>query len=138
MSENIHKLLLRSFDADLTVDEKSRLDRALADSESLRLEHEQMKTLRKAVEQGVSHSFRPFFADRVMSRLKTIQKSNERFDPFFESLMHLFKPVLVAAAVLIAIMISYNAVRHEGTLLASESKVTLEDAFDPVYEWIQE
>lgn len=138
MSETIHALLLRSFDAELTTDEQSRLDEALADSESLKLEQEQLKIMRDAIGRGASRSFRPFFAERVMNRIQTIQQDALVFDPFFESLKNLFKPVLITAVVLIAIMMSYNAVRHEGTLLASESSVTLEEAFDPVYEWIQE
>ena len=73
-----------------------------------------------------------------MQRIRSVQQGTEVFDPFFESLKNLFKPVIIAAAVLIVVMLSYNAVRHEGTLLASESNVTLEEAFDPVYEWIQE
>jgi len=141
MDEKMCELLLRSFDANLTPDEQILLDEALAISDTLRLEQEQINIVRDAIGQGASHSFRPFFAERVMQRIQSSVKSYERLDPFFESLMAAFRPVMIAAGVLIAIMLSYNAVRHDGALMAgvlTEPDVSLEEAFDPVYDWIQE
>lgn len=140
MKETIHALLLRSFDSKLAAEEQARLDRALKESESLRLDQEQLKVMRSAIRQGASRSFRPFFAERVMRRIESSVQARERLDPFFESLMAVFKPVMIAAGILIVIMLSYNAVRHDGALVAgvAEPDVSIEDAFDPAYDWIQE
>lgn len=140
MNEKIHELLLRSFDTELTSDERNRLDESLHASESLRLEQEQIKIMREVIRKGAFQSFRPFFAERVMHRIQSMRQSREEFEPFFESLMTIFRPVFIAAAVLIVIMLSFNAVRHNGALMAGvlEPDISIEEAFDPVYEWIQE
>lgn len=138
MDKKNHELLLKSFDAALTSEEQARLNAALSASETLRLEQERIWRMRDAVGRGAARSFRPFFAERVIQRIQTTARENT--ESFSDSLMALFRPVLIAAAVLIAVMLSYNAVRHDGALMAGvlEQDVTLEEAFDPVYEWIEE
>jgi len=133
MDEKLKKLLYRSFDTDLSPEEKKQLDIALRQSSDLRIEKDRISALRDNIASGKKQSFEPFFADRVMGRVYDIDKENEE-DLFFERLFALFRPVAIAATVLIVIAIGYNIgssgqISLEGALAVPE--VTLDEVYDP-------
>lgn len=66
--ETINELLLRSFDQELTGDEKARLEDALAGSEALRREKAQLEALRQMLG-GLQAAPAAGFADGVMGKL---------------------------------------------------------------------
>ena len=133
MDSKIVKLLYRSFDTSLNPEEQKKLDEAMEQSDQLRKESERIKIIRKKLEANKEQSFNPFFADKVMQRINkiSIMDNNELF---YESLFKVFKPVMVAAILLIIGISSYNIANTrqfslEGVLAVPE--VTLEQAFDP-------
>ncbi len=133
MDEKLKKLLYRSFDTDLSPEEKKQLDIALRQSSDLKIEKDRISALRDNIASGKKQSFEPFFADRVMGRVYDIDKENEE-DLFFERLFALFRPVAIAATVLIVIAIGYNIgssgqISLEGALAVPE--VTLDEVYDP-------
>lgn len=140
MKTSAHDLLLRSLDSKLTPGEQEQLDKAMAQSEALRLEAEQLELLRQTVAGSVPRTFRPFFAERVLSRIRS---EGSEMNPlsFFDALFATFRPLALAAVVILVVMLSFNAVRNDGEVMAgvlSSDSVGVELAFDPASDWIGE
>jgi hypothetical protein len=140
MNQKILDLLYKSFEVQLTKHEQHQLERALADSEQLRAEKERIAVLRKSVAAGTNDSFKPFFADRVMQRIRAQREENEQ-ELFFDSLIHFFRPIAIAAIVLVIILTGYNMVGDNpltGENGLAITEISVEDAFDPMMDYIQE
>ena len=133
MDEKIKELLYRSFDTDLNPEEEEQLGLALRQSEELRIEKDRIAALRANIASGKSQSFEPFFAERVMGKLNDMGiKKEDEF--FFEGLFAFFRPVAIAATILIIMVIGYNIsssgqISLEGALAVPE--VTLDEVYDP-------
>ncbi len=133
MDEKIKMLLYRSFDTELSPEEEEQLRLALRQSEELRIEKEKIAALRDDITSGKSQSFEPFFADRVMGKLYDMENKKEE-EYFFEWLFALFRPLAIAATILIIIAIGYNIgssgqISLEGALAIPD--VTLDEVYDP-------
>jgi hypothetical protein len=140
MNQKILKLLYRSFEIQLTAREQQQLEVALRDSEQLRKEKERISSLRKSISASTINSFKPFFADRVMQGIRGQQEENKQ-QVFFESLIYFFRPIAIAAVLLVIMLTSYtifsdNPLSGENGLAVSE--ISIEDAFDPMIDFIQE
>jgi anti-sigma factor RsiW len=133
MDKRIRKLLYRSFDGSLTPEEQRRLEESLVKSKSLREEKQRLEDIRRSVASSTSHRFEPFFAERVMRRIRQhVIKSRQV--PFSDALLAIFRPVVVGAVVLVIGFASYNMIRKDRISLAAafaEPEVTLEEAYDP-------
>lgn len=129
--ENYLDLLIRSFDSELTAKERKELNNALAMSESLRLEKEKLSALRQVISGSAVKQFRPFFVDRVMSRISNF-KTKE--DILFESILSVFRPIAVTAIMLLIVLLTYN-INTNNTISLNAAlntpTVSIEDAFDP-------
>ena len=131
MNKKIRSLLYRSFDKNLSSRERQVLDNALSRSEDLRGEKESILQLRQAIKKEKVSGFQPFFSERVLNRIQaTLQAKGE--DSFFNSLLVVFRPLAIAAIILIIIISAYNItssgqVSLEGALAVPE--VTLNDAY---------
>ncbi|MFC1569697.1 hypothetical protein ACFL4L_05645 [bacterium] len=135
-----YNLLLKSFDAGLTVDEQKQLDAALGESEALRLEQEQLIVIRQALWTFSTPGFRPFFSERIIAKIKA-SKEQVDFEPFFESLKLAFRPLAISALVLIIGMMSFNAIQNNESFISSllpSEETSLEQAFDPTLTYFQE
>jgi hypothetical protein len=133
MDKTIRKLLYRSFDRPLNKREQKRLDEGLAGSESLRREKEQMESLRRRVASASMTSFGSNFPAKVMARLAEEMTDNGML--FHEFIFRLFRPVAIAATIIIITLISINLSKTnkwswEGAMALPE--VTLTDAYDPL------
>jgi hypothetical protein len=133
MNKKILDLLYRSFDAPLAEEEKRLLENALQQSEELRQEKAQIAAIRNMAHRDHQTSFAPFFPERVMNRIESITGQNQ-IDPFFDSIYRLFKPLAIAAIILIIAVAGYNMGSSgnfslEGLLAVPE--VTVDDAYDP-------
>ena len=73
MKEKWHKLLLRSLDHPLSPEEKRELDEALAESEALCKERDQLLEMRSSLQEH-PYQFEPFFAGKVMHRIEQLEK----------------------------------------------------------------
>jgi len=106
--KKVLKLLIRSFDTDLSEKEKMRLDEALRHSKDLRKEKELILSRRQAVANSALKSFRPYFADRVMSQIAAMGSKNATQESFFDALMFGFKRLAVVGALVMIALLFFN------------------------------
>ena len=140
MDNKLKDLLYRSFDSDLNKKEQKNLDEALSQSKELRQEKELITSLRENIKGSKTTSFNPFFADRVLANIHSAEETDES-ENFFNSLFVFFRPIAIAATVLIIIIAGYNmsTVGHfslEGALGIPE--VTVNDVYDPTLALVTE
>lgn len=133
MDKKILKLLYRSFDDKLNPEETERLDRALKESEALRKEKEQIFAQRNALAESSSPSFKPFFPERVMGRIESLQDKKNGFESFYETLLLIFRRFAIVGAAILLLLFIYNL--QSGDILSSEeimfaSDITFEEILD--------
>jgi len=135
MKKRDMKLLYRSFDDELTSEEKERLKSALKESNNLHEEQTQITELRQTISSLGQRSFKPFFAERVMHHIEQTRKKKVMEEQFFITLVSEFRPVFIGALLLVIALISFNMIRNDRISLASafaEPEVSLEEAYDPI------
>lgn len=135
MNREIIKLLYRSFDGELTPDEKEKLAFVLQNSSTLRTEKKQIEQLRRMITANKNYSFKPFFAERVMQKVMNLAESKPVQELFFESLYSIFRPVAIAVTIILFALISYNLSKSDQITLnkaLAQPEVTLEQLINPV------
>ncbi len=133
MNEEILEILFRSFDGELTGEEQRRLDEALAGSRELREEKDRIVEMRDALAAGPSGSFSPFFAERVMRRVRAMSDTEAGPEPFFRSLYRLFKPVAALATAAIIVLMAINLWKSDEITVAA-AFAAREDNFEILLE----
>jgi len=113
MEKNLYNLLLRSFDAPLKDEERRQLDRALDASGDLREMRKEIVTLRDGLQATRQSSLKPFFAERVMERLRAPEQS---LADYFVSV---FRNVAIGATVLVVVCSVYNITHANAFTLES-------------------
>ena len=136
MDNTIKQLLYESFDRNLSNREQDVLDKALADSIELQSERTHIIEMREKLSNSNEQKFEPFFADRVMTKVRESHNQNDS-NEFFEGITLLFRPVAIAATVIIITLVSINLLKSnqasfEGALAVPE--VTMSDAYDPLVD----
>ncbi len=127
--KKIRKLLFRSFEGELKEKEKKLLEKALENSKEIRQEKEEIKKLRQAVAKSAVKSFKPFFAERVITRLKATETREENsLEGFYQSLKPIFKRLALAGSIIMLVLILYNlkigdALSSEEVFYASEEAI---------------
>ena len=118
MDKKILRLLYRSFDDELNQEEKERLDRALKGSEELREEKERILAQRQALAASSVFSFKPFFAERVMSRIESLGNKKNGFESFYETLLSMFRRFAIIGAAILLLLLIYNL--QTGDILSTD------------------
>lgn len=134
MNKQMLALLYRSFDEPLTQEQLKELDDALSSSSELKQEKERIAKMRVLLSESAQKSFKPFFAEKVVQRVNKLAKSGQEI--FFESLFKLFRPVAIAAAVVIITIVSYNLFKSGELSINSalgQPELTFEDVIDPAF-----
>jgi anti-sigma factor RsiW len=108
MDERILELLYKSLDGELTPEEMSDLEAALAISSELRKEREDLLAVRGLVKAGAAESFGPFFARRVMRAIRSARDEEVSGARFFASLEYAFRRVVLVAAAIAVFLLIYN------------------------------
>ena len=119
MNAKIIELLYRSLDGQLTPDERKILQDALADSEDLRQERSRIMAVREMVSASRAESFRPFFAERVMQRVKSLGEDRAIGWTLQGWLPRIFRQVGLAGAVVALCLAVLNLVQTEDVSLAA-------------------
>lgn len=137
----IKKLLFYSYDKDMTREELYTLDAGLEHSPQLREEKKQIALLRSLLIQENKPHFSSNFSDRIMIRINEEHQQESYQETIFKSLYGLFKPIAIAAVILLIVILSYNIIQKRQ--LASYDTILLPDtsleiAFDPVLPLILE
>lgn len=136
MDKKILNLLYRSLDSELTDHEKQVLEQALNRSAELRREKQRIENIRSQLAASGSQKFQPFFAERIVNQIKARHASVNAPESLFDSLITIFKPVAVAAILVLISFLSYNLKSTENYSLAGalgQEHVKLEQVVDPVY-----
>jgi hypothetical protein len=133
MDKKILKLLYRSFDDELTPKETERLELELKESEELRREKHKILAQRQALAESSAPSFKPHFAERVMTRVEVLGEKKNGFESFYESLFLMFRRFAIVGAALLLLLLIYNL--QSGDIFSSEeilfaSDYTFEEILD--------
>lgn len=133
MNKKILKLLYRSFDDDLDAKEQKQLAEALENSEELRKEKEQVEAQRRAISNSAAQSFKPFFAERMMSRIQALGEKENILETFYETLKAAFWRFAATGAVIMIALISINLVIGE-SLSMDEAFYVSELTFEEILQ----
>ncbi|MCK9407561.1 MAG: hypothetical protein WCX28_11485 [Bacteriovoracaceae bacterium] len=105
MNTSITTLLYRSFDAALSLEEQSLLNKALISTAELSEEHRQIEKLRTVLQELSVQSFSERFIEELLYRIsKNIISKQE----YWESLLWAFRRVVVIGSLLLVILSTYN------------------------------
>jgi len=110
MNKKITDLLYRSFDAELTEQERQTLHNAMSEDEQI-AEQKQIEKLRKNISKNAIRTFKPFFAKRVIHEITRRQEAANNFLP---ALLWSFRRVVIIAATIIIYLVANNALRSGG------------------------
>lgn len=103
-----HELLMRYRDEDLPAAEMDRVRQRLRNDVELRSALERLELVTAALEASAAASFAPFFAARVVARIR-LSGSAARVDGMYEALRWMFARVAVACLVLVVGIGVYSA-----------------------------
>jgi len=137
MDKMIKQLLYESFDRELNEREKNILNFALIDSEELQKEKENIILMRDKLSNQAEQGFSGSFVHKVMSEVQRLSKQKDNYE-FFENVYMLFRPVVIAATVLIITLVSLNFLKSEKISLEGAiavPDVTISDAYDPITDF---
>jgi len=109
--KKVLKLLYRSFDTDLSKKKNLQLDEALEQSKDLREERKLILSRRQAVADSAVRTFRPYFADRVMSQVAAMGDKKDTQESFYDALIFGFKRLAVVGALVMIGLIFFNVIQ---------------------------
>jgi len=136
MKKEERDLLIKSLDSELSASEEQALQAALNMSEELRNEKESLLEMRDALISNRGKGFSDGFEHRVMAKIHSQQKED-----FTSSLFRAFKPVAIAAILLILITASFNIWNSEQISLdgiMAINDVSPDEAFNPLNDLAEE
>jgi anti-sigma factor RsiW len=136
MKKEERDLLIKSLDSELTDIEDQILHKALEMSEELRKEKENLLTMRGILKSESAKSFSAGFEHRVMAKIQS-----GKSEDFIVSLLRVFKPVAIAAILLIIITASINVwssdqLSLDGVMAIRD--IAPEEAFNPLVDLAKE
>ena len=104
MNKKITKLLIRSFDKDLSPDKKMLLSKNLKSDKELQNQKHELNKVRELIKKQ-DYQFKPFFETRVMSKIDSIKNEID----FISSLFFVYKKIVVfgVSAAFILLIIFY-------------------------------
>lgn len=132
--KKLEKLLYKSFDGILTIKEAELLKEELRKSKELEETYNQIKKIRKAVNDVSEESFKPFFEERLLNKMFNIEKKESPLSNWVDSLNKSFRQVAYTAAIILALLVFYNV--NNGNISSIENllgiyRTPIEYALDP-------
>lgn len=133
MEKKLQKLLYRSFDEPLSKEEQVKLKTALKSSEELLREKEKITWVHNAISAETGQKFSPFFADRIMRKIR-MQKEDlaGKIDDFNISLILSFRKIALAGVVTVLLLLSTNFISQGGLSVDKAmalQQITIEDTW---------
>ncbi len=134
MNDKILELLYRSFDDELSPEERKQLDEALQHSPELRAEQANISKMRSTINSSAEKSFGLNFADKVMSSIHA-QKQLQTYiiDDYLDSLLWSFKRIALVASFALLLLLANNIFRGGDISIDSilaMPQITLEDTWE--------
>ncbi len=105
---NDYELLIRLRNEELSADDKLRLERRLREEPELAARYDRLSSTADAVESLVPSSFGPFFATRLMARIRA--EEGGAADTLYDSLRWMFARVAVPCLVVAVVLGVYSAI----------------------------
>ena len=121
MNDEIRNLMLDALERELTPEEQKQLDAALAGSEELRREREELLQLQDTLAGSARTSFEPFFAARVANRIEAEVNSESHLEMVFDAMLTVFRRVATVSAVAVIALVAYN--------LSTSAEISVASAF---------
>jgi len=109
-------LLYRSFDARLSEAEQQRLEDALKADPELRDERQRVLEVRRLLQEHAPQRFSPFFAARVLHRIREQRRQSE---DFLGALQWAFRRLAVAGVLALLLLIANQVFVHKQRSLSS-------------------
>lgn len=143
--KNDNDRLLAFLDGTMSNDEQAQLRSEIERSPELRTQIDELSDVRGLLREAVvadADARSPLLADRVIQRMRSFDGNAESVaDAFLSGIVRLFRPVALAAIVIIALLASYNlsySDEYASELTTAESvlglpPVTLATAYDVTY-----
>jgi anti-sigma factor RsiW len=75
-----HELLIRLLGGELPADERTRVERRLAEEPELAERWSRLKDTARALEAGAADSFEPFFSTRVLARIRSVPGTESTYE----------------------------------------------------------
>jgi len=123
----LFSLLYRSFDTPLSPSDQKRLELGLIESEQLREEKQQIETQREMISRCAGEmKYHPFFAGKVMERIRSISRQETGQEIFFNSLFVFFKRVAIAGVLLCMIFLAYALLTDDSNNAINELSMSPE------------
>lgn len=122
MNDQLHALLIRSFDGSLDEKEQVQLEQALLEPE-IRVERDRIVLLRTKIKETAASAFEPFFVQRLLERLASAHEEFRRW------LLWDYRRVAVVGVVIMLLLASYNMSKRDSVSIAAafaQPKYTLE------------
>ena len=132
--KKIERLIYKSLDGKLTHKESESLKYELERSAEFESEYRNTIKLREEINKGAEKSFKPFFEERLLNRLHN-STGKIKYNPQVISLAISFRPIAVAAALILLLLLTYNlgsGNNYSINKLLGESQTNIEYAFDPL------
>ena len=135
MNKEILELLNKSFDMQLTEEEEKRLAKALEKSEELRQEKRRIERMRNEITKSAVTMFLPFFTEKVMREIDSIDEGVLALELMIEWFICLFRRIVFTGAVVAIILILFNFIGADQVSLAGAlgiPEITIEEVIEPV------
>jgi hypothetical protein len=113
MDRRLLKRLIRSMDTDLPAPERARLEAALEEMEDLRRTRDELLAVRRAAADSATPGFAPGFSDKVLAGTRSAVRKPQTADVVFDSFKTIFKPLAVASAILLVLLVTYSVTRGD-------------------------
>jgi hypothetical protein len=133
--KKIEKLFYKSLDGAVSPEENELLQQELKSSEELRKTSRQINEIRQLVSSSAETSFKPFFEERLLTKLNSPSAIEGYFNNWANSLAVSFRQVALAAIIILAVLVSFNlnaGNKYSIENLLGISHTNIESAFDPV------
>jgi hypothetical protein len=120
MNKKIKQLLYRSFDQELTPEERSMLNKTLSNSEALRIEKNKIENMRAQIANISDFHFQPSFVDKVMNRVREEKvNTTNGIEDFFESFLWSFKRYAIGSILIVCLLFLINVLNAGSVTLES-------------------
>jgi len=136
MSDYIIDLLYRSFDRELSEDEANQLEAALSESAELRDEKARIEKLRNIFTDAPAEKFSPYFAQRLMNKIKYSEQPDSETEHFMDEFMYVFRRIAVMGAACAIFILAYNFIVFDQISLGAIfgiPEVTFEEIAEPIF-----
>lgn len=135
-SNEINKLIYKSFDGSLTKKESTKLERCLKESEEIQKEFNRLKVIRDKISGSALTSFKPFFEERVMTKINYPAKNEDYLSNWTISLVSSFRRIALTAIIILVVLVTYNL--NNGNKYSIENllginETSMEHDFDPIH-----